>query len=635
MKITIERFAGEIPKVSDHLLPIQNASEVYNAKLTKGELQAWRSPLLAQALSGASVQTILQYAENGNLNWCEFTQDIDHINYPLTGEAYERVAFTGKSEPRVWANDLAGSPFDPEADYYKLGVPAPTTALTIAAGYTTDSQYRAYVYIFVNSYGEKGPNSPTVSISDYASGTVALQDFEAAPADREIDKIYLYRTSSSTDGVTTFRFVLEATWFDATASYVVGDFVIYATDLYKCTTNHSGAWNAGNFTVQGDDVADADLGTDTLESTTWDPPPATLAGLVILPTGIAAGFVGNDVYLSEPYQIHAWPEDYIVSIPQTIIGLGIDGNNIIVATNGNPYVISGLTPSQMSPRKLKGYFPCLSKRSIVSSHMGVQFACKEGMVRSNASVAIIDTAGLIDPLDWELFYPDTIVGQVYGEKYYGFYEDDDGVAHGFLIDYLERHTVRLDFEGYAFYISEDDGKLYLALNDDFNESDPPVNPSLSIFQWEGDQYNYLYYRFKTKQFLLPYLNNFSCARILFDEEFYSDLVDLIADDDYLATQNTAIFAGDILGAVNDDPVNVLPVHGDLLYDIQSISSNPSVILRIYKAGTLKQTKSISNNQIFKLNSGYKGKKYHFEIEGNIPIKRMDVANSVKEIMRLQ
>lgn len=37
--------------------------------------------------------------------------------------------------------------------------------------------------------------------------------------------------------------------FSSTASYSIGDFVVYQNRLYRCTTNHSGAWNSSHFTL--------------------------------------------------------------------------------------------------------------------------------------------------------------------------------------------------------------------------------------------------------------------------------------------------------------------------------------------------------------------------------------------------
>lgn len=635
MKIAIEAFKGEIPAVADNLLPIQNSKKVFNAKLTKGDLRPWPAPMKEEDISGTSVQTIFQYAENGNVNWVAFAEDVDYILSPLTGEAYERLYFTGLSEPRVFANDLAGSPFDPDTDYYKMGVPAPTTAPTIAAGYSTASEYRAYVYIFVNAYGEQGPPSPVDSISDYGSGNVPIEDIESAPSNRQIDKIYLYRTSASGSGVATFRFVLEATWFDTSTSYAVGDYVIYATDLYKCTTTHpAGAWNAGHFTA-GDDVTDSNLSIVTLESETWDPPPTGLKGLIILPNGIAAGFVGNDIYLSEPYQVHAWPTDYIVSVPQDVIGIGSFGTTIVVATNGDPYIISGQTPLQMSLRKIKGKFPCLSKRSIVSSEFGVQFITSEGMLRVNESGITVDTAAIMNPSDVKDYNPTTISGIVYSGKYFGFYQntDLDLDYRGFVIDYAKNHITELDFEIYCGYISEDDGQFYIAANDEYDESDPPANKPLCIKQWEGDSINYLYYSFRTKRFVLPYEVNFAAARIILDEEFYNEILQDISDNQYLQTLNQTIFAGDILGAVNDDPINSIIINGDLLNDLQTIDISSEITFKVYADDVLKFTKNVTNNKIFKMRSGFKSKFYEFVIEGHIPVLRVDIATSSDEIMR--
>ena len=38
-----------------------------------------------------------------------------------------------------------------------------------------------------------------------------------------------------------------ADYFDATESYAVGDYVVYEGVLYKCTTAHTGAWDASDF----------------------------------------------------------------------------------------------------------------------------------------------------------------------------------------------------------------------------------------------------------------------------------------------------------------------------------------------------------------------------------------------------
>lgn len=39
----------------------------------------------------------------------------------------------------------------------------------------------------------------------------------------------------------------SSNYFSESTSYAVGDYTIYNNKLYKCTTEHTGAWNAAHF----------------------------------------------------------------------------------------------------------------------------------------------------------------------------------------------------------------------------------------------------------------------------------------------------------------------------------------------------------------------------------------------------
>jgi hypothetical protein len=47
------------------------------------------------------------------------------------------------------------------------------------------------------------------------------------------------------------RIYLDADAFSQSTSYVVGDIVLYAGIVYRCTTNHLGLWDASHFTLIG------------------------------------------------------------------------------------------------------------------------------------------------------------------------------------------------------------------------------------------------------------------------------------------------------------------------------------------------------------------------------------------------
>jgi hypothetical protein len=56
-------------------------------------------------------------------------------------------------------------------------------------------------------------------------------------------------------------------------------------------------------------------------SLTWAEPPATLKGLVGMPNGVIAGFVGNSVSFCETNYQYAWPVEYQISTEQPIVAM--------------------------------------------------------------------------------------------------------------------------------------------------------------------------------------------------------------------------------------------------------------------------------------------------------------------------
>lgn len=613
MKIGIDTiWGGERPKVDKHLLNSNEAEIANNAMLIEGVLQSWKAPLLDSALTGASVASIFNFTENTNTHWLESTNSRDYIRSPIVGEAYERVYFTGEAEPRFYANDNISTPdFAPATDYIKLGVPAPTAAPTIgSSGGGTD--YKAYFYQFVNRYGEAGPNSPVDTISDYSSGNVTMTAIQAAPAGRAIESIRVFRTNTSGDGVADYQFVLEATWFNATTAYAVGEFVVYSQTLYKCTTIHSaGAWNAGHFTA-GDDVADGSLG-EVFTEEDFDPPVSGLKGLKTLPSGVSYGFYGNTLYLTEPFYVHAWP--YSVAFPDDIVAAEHYGNTIIVIPeDGYPVRVFGSHPSAMSKTRVSSYLPCLSKRGVGVFQDSIFYPSLEGFAMINASEAKIITLDLISERAWEDYAPSAIKGFFYKGKYFGF-----NTTGGFIIDFSNNQLTRLGLIAYAGYVESN--SFYIALKED--------DATYSVYEWEGDSSNYLLYTWTSGETRVPHETNFSYGVIEVRPEFYTDI---IGDID-LATTNAATFASGIGGARGDD-IRGDRVRGrDDLSVLQGYNISDSVSFRLYVDDILRHTEVVSAAKtIFPLPSGYEGSRVQLVVTGYIPTVKAFIANSVEELM---
>lgn len=634
MKIGPDMFSGEVPKRDATLLSDNNAQVASNVNLVKGSLCPIKAPLRTAALDLTEIKSLQIFEENSNSHWVESANDLDYARSPIAGDTYERLYFTGETEPRFFANDNISSPFDSTTDFIKSGIPQPVAAPTVGSA-GGGSDYKAFVYTYVSSYGDEGPPSDPDEITDYDTGNITVEDIVAAPSGRAIEKIYLYQTNSDASGVSEFQFALEATWFSATESYVVGDFVIYATDLYKCTTNHSGAWDGGHFAA-GSDVADADLGevissywTKAGVIYSYEPPPAAMKGLISLPNGVFAGFVGNELYLSEPYRPHAYPSAYKKSFDHQIVALGLFGTTIVVLTDGYPFLVYGSHPGSMGKQRISTFYPCLFKRSVVSEKNAVYYSSKEGRIKINQDGAVNATFEIIDEDSWEDSYlPTSTVWHVYGGKHFGF----PGSDAGFVVDFDNGILYRISVQAHAAHVSVGDGKFYIVTDDldAVDENDPPANMPLCVKEWAGDDTNYLQYTWRSKKYVLDYEVNMGYARALLDGVFYDSILDLLD----IATLNATIFATDDLkGALGRNALGTIRIAGDILYDMEGLSMSAEVTFKLYADGALRFTKTVSEvDSIFSLPIGYQGRIYETELSGYVPAKQLKVAPTAEELL---
>jgi len=436
MHIRLRNFSGIAPLLGTHNLPDNMAQVAINARLRGGELQAWDNRLKVIALEQAGVlRTIYKFSST---IWFAWDASVDVVKGPVSGDTTNRTYFTGTTGgPRVTNETLAvaGAGGYPRTSY-KLGVPAPTTAPTVTpgAGGSGDNRYTAWKYSFVNGFGEEGPFSPATDPTDCMSGqTMTLSSFESSPdADYNLTAIRIYRVLSGEDG----------------ADYQYVDEIDIDTASYD------------------DSTEDIDLG-EIQVTADFLPPDDNLIGLISLPNGVFGGFVGKDLYFSEPYYVYAWPTDYNLTLPFPIVALGYVGQTIVVATEAYPYILVGQDPATYSQTKLTDPAPCSSKRSLVYGNSGVMWATPDGIYRTTGGDGEIITRTIIDKYDWqENFYPSTIRGHIYGNKYLGFFESGSEGGYptggGFVLDYMKNppELTMLDFFYSASTVDVESGKLY-------------------------------------------------------------------------------------------------------------------------------------------------------------------------------
>jgi hypothetical protein len=606
MKKSLINFSGLRPKLATHLLDDAEAQIAMNCRIEKADVRAWKRAETQQTITTAVYKSLYQYKEGANSNWCYSTSDLDFAETPIAGDSFERLYFTGETEPRAYANDLDSSPWDQSVDFYKFGPAVPAAAAAFVSGHTGGSSYRAYVYTYVTRYGEETGPSAVLETSVYNTGNVVLGTFTQPPSGYALrtkvgsnaPKIRVYRTNSSVDGA-EFQYVNE---FDI--------------DTFNFST--------GTFT---DNVADASLG-EVLPTTLFEGIPSGLTGLIGLSNGIFAGFVGNQLYLSEPYQPHAWPSSYVMSFDFNIVGLGHYGTNLVVLTEGIPYMVYGTAPETMAKQRLQGFHPCVSKRSIVNTPRGVLFASNEGLILINHERPINITAELLTPEDWADFYPNYMHGEYYNGKYFGHYNEEAG----FILDLENAILAQLSEYACAQYMEVAGGNYYTIRTD--NQTN-----ATTIEKWEGDSYNYLYFTWKSKKFVLPQDMGFTCAQILNDNDEYQNILDDIEDNNYLATLNATVWSsGDLQDVWNwgtapasaDMTFNYTEWNASGLIDFTQIDISGEIRFRYWIDGELILEKNVTDDKFFRL-PPHRGRRMEFQLEGYIPIRKITIAQSPREI----
>lgn len=391
-----------------------------------------------------------------------------------------------------------------------------------------------------------------------------------------------------------------------------------------------------------DTVAEADLG-EPCPSETYYPPSDTdgeLAGLILLSNGSMAAFIGNTVFMTELFKPHAWNPDYATPLSSNVVSIGQFGTTTVVSTEGFPYLLFGRTPSVIEKKRLGGNHPCLSKRGTVSFKHGVIYPDKEGfvVVNQNGVNALLKGVQTVD--SWKNFNPTSIHGYVYNSRYYGFYTIGDG-AQGFVFDILNPIPTftEFDFRVYAGIV-RDDGDFYI-VTDAAIESliideggTPTYTSDYVVRQWEeGSLYEHFYYKWY-KEFLLSKPINFAVGRVVIDEDFLQEAQDYLEANDILAGLNAAILAsGELEGATCESATCEHSTAGDLLYDVNSSNISSTVLFELYADGVLKVSKQVGGDDLFKLPAGFKSKRYEVRLQGNIPLRRLDLATSAMELAR--
>lgn len=447
-------FAGELPKISNRLLPVGQAQVAKNFYISSGEIKPLTEPVTEVTPTKPGIkQAIYLFADQ---YWFHWTEKVDCARGVIAGDVSERTYFTGQDFPRVTDNSIAVQGGDRyPVNSYRLGVPAPDAPpLVNASGELTGDistvDTRSYVYTYVSVWGEEGPPSPPSALVDIGKGQIGeITGMAGSPnGNYNIQTKRIYRTNTGTQ-VNGFQFVVEVP---------VG----------------TGSYN--------DKVPRRSLG-ESLPSTSWDPPADNMIGLCFMPNGIGCGFAGNELMFAEPFLPHAWPAGYRLTTDYPIVAIKPVGTSLAVVTKGTPYLVTGTDPQSMSMVKLESMQACVSKRSMVDMGNYALYASPDGLVAIGGQSTRLITEQVIDKRQWASYSPESIHAYYHDGKYIAFYDNGDKQA-GFIFDpeAPQNGLIHIDLYATAGHNDLERDKLYLQIGADIKEFDAGIEPMLAVWK---------------------------------------------------------------------------------------------------------------------------------------------------------
>lgn len=325
-----------IEATANENFPVSGEAGVVYKDLATGTLYTWSGTAYVTTTTGATpvgASAVLRLTA---------TASADNAQFCDVYSSASSLASTTSTYQITLAKDAAGATY--------------TATLNVSIP-EADKETRAYVYTYVNSYGEEGPPSkPTlVTTSPLAYVDVTVELDAAVAGYVPVTEIRLYRTPTGS----------------AIAEY-----------FYSRNITNPGY---GPQTVL--DTTRAEMLNEPLASTYWTEPPAGLAGLMSLPNGILAAWKGNELWFSEAYKPWAWPSSYVKPLPHSIVGGIAHGAGAVITTVTQPYLVSGVSPDAMTTARINVDQAGVSKWSLAVVDGAVVYACNDGLMTITGGAA--------------------------------------------------------------------------------------------------------------------------------------------------------------------------------------------------------------------------------------------------------
>lgn len=461
MKLSLTKLAGEMPIVSDKLLPENAASYCRNARSEGGSLIPLNDLGAEFTVTGKTNQTRSAYKYPHNRSvWLTSDHEVDFVRGPIANDAWNRVYQTGDGVPKLSGSDVAGSSFR------ELGLIKPSISTVARTDGTTTvipaDKFKldcAYYSTFVSSYGEESEPSDPSAIAERYDG-LSMRITFGDNADPQAVSRRIYRT----EGAGTYNFVTE---------------VPIAFDYF-------------------DDNIDSDELGAPCGSESYNKPDPSMQGIASLGNGILMGFFGNTICFCEPYYPHAWPIEYQYSVPDIVTGISATSGGVLVVTEGDPWFLSGIHPAAISQTRIDQSFPCLNRRGLVDMGEYALYPTNDGLAYASTGGIEIISRKIINRSQWAALGISSFNAFRYRGSYLCFYTgggfifNPDAGLFFFDTNYAVRSGYYDSYSDELILVTEQAGVVSIRA---FDQGDP------TEIIW------------RSRQFILPARIGFSAMRI--------------------------------------------------------------------------------------------------------------------------
>ncbi|MFN3359496.1 MAG: hypothetical protein ACK418_26310, partial [Pseudomonas sp.] len=378
-------------------------------------------------------------------------------------------------------------------------------------------------------------------------------------------------------------------------------------------------------TSYNDTLTDAQIMGDELISQAWDPPPPSLRGLIALPNGAMAGFFGNQLCFSEPYQPHAWPEAYRRATDFEIVGIESFGTTVVACTKGRPYIAQGTEPENVVLESVDKVWPCLSKRSVVSIGDGVLYATSHGMAYVGMGGSMIWTEAFYSREEWTPLDPSSMVAAAAEGRVFVRFIGTDGLKGILLFSPSEASMglTMLNLVPDELYADPLNGKLYLVDAEGVSQYDAGVGQRLG-------------YSWKSKEYHLPSPINLGAAKVDFVSEMSeADYAQAQADYAAAVAANSALVSGyKGVGGINGRAINAGVLNGSNIQNIAPVVLD-AVTFTLYCDGRAVYSRKLEADQsAFKLPAGFRTDNVAVGLTGSVRVKSVKLAETMQGLKAL-